>query len=284
MGLWRMVYNWLMIIREKPKNYKVIAVGLMILVAGFLIGWLVVQQASPKKPAEPTEAPETAIQTASETTEKMIELPNTTAIRPMEGDYATDSHLWRLVNKSHPLNDLQYRPENLQLATVASRGDKSTDERSIRADIMPAVEQLFTAAKEAGFDLEIGSGFRGYDLQNIYYTNYVNAYGQAAADSFSAKPGYSEHQTGLVVDLATTDHHCYLDECFGETAAGKWLAANAHLHGFILRYPTGKEGTIDFAYEPWHFRYVGQDLAKALFESGLTLDEAAPYLAKAIQS
>lgn len=212
---------------------------------------------------------------------KQITLPNTEPITAIDGKYTDDDHIWRLVNKSHPFSDLHYRPANLQLATVASRTDKSTDERSVRADIMPAVEALFASAEQAGFDLQIGSGWRSYEQQNIYYSNYSRLYGQESADTFSAKPGYSEHQTGLVMDLATTDHNCYLEECFGETGAGKWLAEHSYKYGFILRYPRGKDGITDFIYEPWHFRYVGEDLARALKESGLTLDEAEPYLTKA---
>lgn len=210
-----------------------------------------------------------------------IKLPGAKPVDRLPGDYEADDHIWRLVNKSHQLNDINYRPADLRLATVASRPDKSRDERSVREIIMPEAEKLFTAAKQAGHDLQIGSGFRSHDLQKMYYDNYSRSYGQAEADKFSAKPGYSEHQTGLVMDLATTDHQCYLEECFGDTAAGKWLADHAHEYGFILRYPRGKNNITDFIYEPWHFRYVGKELAAALKQSGLTLDEATPYLLRA---
>ncbi len=207
----------------------------------------------------------------------MIQLPGARPIVAVEGDYREDSHIWRLISKSNPLSDLDYRPDIIK-PDVATRQDKSLDEQSVRRDIAPFVEQLFTAAEAAGHQLQIGSGFRSSSLQNTYYTNYSRVYGQAAADTFSAKPGYSEHQTGLVVDLTTTDHHCYLEACFGETEAGKWLKENSYKYGFILRYPLEKEGITDFNYEPWHFRYVGVALASALYESGLSLDEAAPYL------
>lgn len=213
-----------------------------------------------------------------EQTEKMINLPGAKPIKPIEGDYTKDDSLWRLVNKSHPFDDLHYQPSNLALASVPSRTDKSIEERSIRQDIFEPTEKLFADAKLEGIDLLIGSGYRGYDLQNLYYSNYARVYGQESADTFSAKPGYSEHQTGLVVDLATTDQICYLDACFGETKAGQWLAEHTHQYGFILRYPKNKDGITDFIYEPWHFRYVGVELAQALYESGLTLDEATPYL------
>lgn len=206
-----------------------------------------------------------------------VRLPNATPITPIDGDYSDDSHIWRLVNKSHPLSDINYRPEIIK-PNVPTRTDKSLDEQSVRRDIASSVEQLFAAAKDAGFILQIGSGFRNAELQNMYYSNYSRVYGQAAADMFSAKPGFSEHQTGLVVDVSETSNHCYLQECFGDTKAGRWLAENAHLYGFILRYPQNKDGITDFSYEPWHFRFVGVPLATALYESGLTLDEAAGYL------
>ena len=209
---------------------------------------------------------------------KLIKLTDSVSVKPAAGDYTADDHIWRLVNKTHPLNNSKYRPKNLQLATVNSRPDKPEEERSVRADIMPEVEQLFASAKAAGHDLQIGSGFRGYELQNTYYSSYVNAYGQAAADKFSSKPGYSEHQTGLVMDIAAADHNCYLETCFGETAAGKWLAKHAHEYGFILRYPKGKERITGYQYEPWHFRYVGRELAAALKKADMTLDQASPIL------
>lgn len=147
---------------------------------------------------------------------------------------------------------------------------------------MDEIEQLFSDAKDQGLDLMIGSGFRSYALQNTYYSNYVRLYSQQEADKFSAKPGQSEHQTGLVVDLAYANMDCYLARCFADTPAGIWLAQNAHEYGFVLRYPEGKESVTGFQFEPWHFRYVGKDLALAIKESGLTLDEAKPYLDRAL--
>lgn len=259
-----------------------IAILVAILVVAILAVFykLLSPEQSTQNPPSQTQLTETETRSA-EPELKLIELPGTKAFPTIDGQYTDDDHIWRLVNKSHPFHDLHYRPVNLQVATVPSRTDKTNDERSIRADIMPEVEKMFADAKQAGFELQIGSGWRSYEQQNIYYSNYSRLYGQESADTFSAKPGFSEHQTGLVMDLATVDHVCYLEECFGETGAGQWLAKNSLEYGFILRYPRGKDGITDFIYEPWHFRYVGKDLAKALIESGLTLDEAEPYLAKA---
>lgn len=255
-----------------------IALAILLLAIIILALWRLRQPAA--QPAT-SQSSDTSTEQAAPT--KDVLLPNADPVTLIDEDYTADNSLWRLVNKSHPLSDPHYRPANLQLASVTSRTDKSTDERSLRADIMPAVEELFDAAETAGYSLQIGSGFRGYDLQNTYYTNYVAVYGQAAADTFSAKPGYSEHQTGLAMDVATLDNDCYLEECFGETPAGMWLAAHAHEYGFILRYPPDGGDVTDFHYEPWHFRYVGVALASAIHQSGLTFDEAYSYIEKAME-
>ncbi len=228
------------------------------------------QQQFTKETSEEPEKPKTVT----------VKLPNATEFPALKEDYSKDSSIWRVVGKKYPLNNAHYVPEGLTLATVASRTDKSQLERSMRGDIMPEIEKLFNAAKAAGYDLMIGSGYRSYEQQNIYFSNYSRLYGKAEAETFSAHPGESEHQTGLSMDIAYVDRHCYIDQCFADTPAGKWLAENAYKYGFILRYPKGEQ--TDFIFEPWHYRYVGTDLAGALHSSGLTLDEAKPYLDTAL--
>jgi len=137
---------------------------------------------------------------------------------------------------------------------------------------------MLDTASQAGHELYVASGYRSHQLQTVYYSNYVRVSGEAEANKFSARPGQSEHQTGLAFDLASTSNSCYLETCFGDSEAGKWLATHAHEYGFTLRYPADKTDITGYQYEPWHFRYVGKDLAGALHQSGLTLDEAAPYL------
>ena len=123
------------------------------------------------------------------------------------------------------------------------------------------------AAKE-GISLWVSSGFRSYSLQNGLYNQYSASYGKASADTFSARPGHSEHQTGLAADLNQ------IDQSFGNTKAGKWLANNCYKYGFILRYPQGKQSITGYIYEPWHFRYIG-DEAENLYNNGewITLEE-----------
>ena len=143
---------------------------------------------------------------------------------------------------------------------------------------------MFGAASKAGHDLMIGSAYRSATTQEALFNSYVASAGFEEANMYSAHPGHSEHQTGLAVDISTTSQQCYLSACFINTADGKWLSENAHAYGFTLRYPDGKESITGYNFEPWHYRYVGVDLATALYESDLTLDQAWPYLLEALKT
>ncbi len=137
-----------------------------------------------------------------------------------------------------------------------------------------AAQEMFNAAKAAGYNMWAQSKFRSYSTQNKLYNNYVKNRGKSAADTFSARPGHSEHQTGLAFDVCATGKPC-INSGFDNTAEAKWLAANAYKYGFILRYPKGKESITGYKYESWHFRYVGKDLATKLYNGGnwITLEE-----------
>jgi zinc D-Ala-D-Ala carboxypeptidase len=161
------------------------------------------------------------------------------------------------------------------------RSDKSDSEKSVRPELNEPLVKMFGAAEEAGYSLIIGSGYRSAALQQTYLNSAINSIGLEAANQAIALPGQSEHQTGLAVDISSASLGCYLDECFSGTDDGKWLSSNSYKYGFILRYPKGKETITGYQYEPWHFRYVGIELATALFESNLTLDEAWPYILEA---
>jgi len=184
----------------------------------------------------------------------------------------TPDSLWVIVNKSRPLPEA-YRPIGLEQPAVLLNEDKTQDENSLRTDAARAVELLFKEAQSTGYELMLASGFRSVEQQKIYYDNYVALVGQEAANRVSARPGHSEHQTGLALDIARADRFCYIDLCFAETGEGRWLKANAHRFGFIIRYPEGKQAVTGYSYEPWHFRYVGADLAAELQKSGLTMEE-----------
>lgn len=130
-----------------------------------------------------------------------------------------------------------------------------------------ALKQLQQKASSEGFSIPLLSGFRSYSRQQTLYNNYVARDGQKLADTYSARPGHSEHQTGLAFDVGKLDNN------YGETAAGKWLKDNAHKYGFIIRYLKGKEDITGYQYEPWHIRYVGVDHATKIHEQGITLEE-----------
>jgi D-alanyl-D-alanine carboxypeptidase len=133
--------------------------------------------------------------------------------------------------------------------------------------------QMFDAAKKDGLSLRVISAYRTEDYQRGLYNNKVRTTGKVNADNYSARPGHSEHQTGLAVDICSTKG------TFEYTSEFKWLQNHAHEYGFILRYPKGKEWITGYSYEPWHYRYVGTDAAKIIYEEGITYEE---YYAKYI--
>ncbi|SEH78974.1 D-alanyl-D-alanine carboxypeptidase [Ruminococcus flavefaciens] len=127
--------------------------------------------------------------------------------------------------------------------------------------------KLQNAAAQQGLNIWLSSGFRSYDYQAQIYNNYVARDGQAAADTYSARAGYSEHQTGLAIDVNQ------IDDSFAGTPEAIWLENHCHEYGFILRYPQGKQGITGYQYESWHIRYVGTDMSYPIHASGLTLEE-----------
>lgn len=144
----------------------------------------------------------------------------------------------------------------------------------VRQLISPALEQMFADAKSAGVPMMLSSGYRSYSFQTSLYNGYVKSHGQAEADTFSARPGFSEHQTGLAVDVEPLDGSCDVSQCFADTPSGKWVAAHAYEYGFIMRYPSDKVAITGYMYEPWHFRYVGKELAAEMRKQGVeTLEE-----------
>ena len=127
------------------------------------------------------------------------------------------------------------------------------------------------AAAARGTSLKINSAYRSAAYQSQLYWSYVARDGRAVADTYSARPGHSEHQTGLAVDLAAPGGRCYLQRCFGDTPSGRWVARRAHVFGFVMSYPRGRRRDSGFAYEPWHFRYVGPQVAGRMRELGIQL-------------
>ncbi|MBQ5333717.1 MAG: M15 family metallopeptidase [Oscillospiraceae bacterium] len=134
-------------------------------------------------------------------------------------------------------------------------------------DAQAAFDKMQSAAAEEGLNIYISSGFRSYDYQAGLYERYVERSGKAEADRYSARPGHSEHQTGLAFDLNS------IDITFADTEEYEWVKAHCAEYGFIIRYPEGKESITGYMYEPWHIRYLGAETAKKVTDSGLTLEE-----------
>lgn len=154
-----------------------------------------------------------------------------------------------IVNKKHPVSK-DYNPGEEPVAKAA-------------------LVKLQEAMRAQGFSIAQGySGFRDYHLQSYFYNKYVETDGKEKADTYSARPGYSEHQLGLVFDLWEDEQGTLLEE----PVASKWLAENAHRYGFVVRYLPGKEHSTGYQAESWHIRYVGQE-AEDIYRSGLTLEE-----------
>lgn len=177
-----------------------------------------------------------------------------------------------LVNRINNIPDT-YVPEDLVTLTEVPTVLTNPEVNQLRLPAYDALKLLFAGAKQAGFELLARSGYRSYNTQVALYSSYVNNHGQEAADTFSAKPGQSEHQTGLSMDITSESMNYQLSEQFGDTDEGKWVSENAHKYGFIIRYPKGKENVTGYMYEPWHIRYLGVELATEVYESNLTLEE-----------
>ena len=145
----------------------------------------------------------------------------------------------------------------------------STYGNGLTSETQNAFNKMKADASKLGLNLWLASGYRSYSFQKTIYNNYVNMDGQAAADTYSARAGHSEHQTGLAFDLNTiTSEFAYTNE-------GKWVNNNCYKYGLILRYPKGKDNITGYMYEPWHLRYVGVELATKLYDNGnwITLEE-----------
>ena len=176
-----------------------------------------------------------------------------------------------LVNKYHqlPAGFKQYNLVNMSRKYTANDGKQYL----LAGVAYEKYAQMSDAAKADGLSMKVISAYRTEDYQRNLYNNKVRTTGKINADNYSARPGHSEHQTGLAVDISSTKG------TFEYTAEFKWLQKHAHEYGFILRYPKGKEWITGYSYEPWHYRYVGTDVATIIFEEGITYEE---YYAKYI--
>ena len=253
--------------KKKKKQKKLTVVLFACLLAG------VVYLAWPSKTVAPSVAPNN---TLPKTNDKKVETKQLSTKKPSydKTQYSVNvsSSLWVVVNKGRIL-PATYVPNNLVVPNVPLRYSSAANEMHVRADTAAAMELMFAAAKQQSINLKLASGYRSYGYQVSVYNGYANADGVAKADTYSARPGHSEHQTGLAADLEPVDRTCEIEVCFESTAEGQWLAANAYKFGFIIRYPKNSENLTGYQYEPWHIRYIGTGLASQLHAKSQTLEQ-----------
>lgn len=256
------------------------------LVALFVVvgAWTQVNGLTPKKNTSPPPAPASSATApspaASETPAPpkdalvMASLPDRTIATNDKGVAVVTNADSRLVlaNKQRNLPS-DYEPNDLVIPKVSFSFSGDSPKKKLRKEAAEALESLFGAASEAKIDLKVVSAYRSYATQKSLFSYYVNQHGEAEAARFSARPGQSEHQTGLSLDVSSASVGYGLEESYGETKEGKWLVAHAAEHGFIIRYPKDKENVTGYTYEPWHIRYVGEEVAKHVMDKGITLEE-----------
>ncbi len=192
-----------------------------------------------------------------------------------------DDNYTILVNRTHPLAQ-SYKPDDMvTVKYVVSGVGKKGETDQLRKVAAEAFEKMVEAAAEQEIKIKMRTGFRSYEYQkDRLYDPEVKNKGQAEADKATARPGHSEHQTGLALDVGGDSQKYALSYEFGETKEGKWVAEHCHEFGFIIRYVDGTKkepGKLTgYVFEPWHIRYVGVDVATEMYEQGggkLTYEE-----------
>jgi LAS superfamily LD-carboxypeptidase LdcB len=175
-----------------------------------------------------------------------------------------------LTNKFYSLDDSYNSSDMVKVSSTYSFGYN----QMLTKDTFNAFLDMWKDAKKEGLTLIINSSYRSYNEQEEVYNEYKEERGEEAADKIAARPGFSEHQTGMAIDIQTYGSTGKTFESFNEF---KWLKENAHKYGFILRYPKGKEYLTGYDYESWHFRYVGVEAATYIYENDITFDEYYAY-------
>lgn len=170
-----------------------------------------------------------------------------------------------LVNKNNKLSR-DFIPKDLEVIDISC----AYENKMLRDIAKDSFERLCTDAKALGYKIVAVSAYRNYEYQEKLYNEYVKEKGKEYADRASARPGHSEHQTGLAVDVMGSNNDY---DNFEDSIEFEWMKNNAYKYGFIMRYPKNKEHITGFKYEPWHYRYVGKEVAKYVYENDLTLEE-----------
>lgn len=174
-----------------------------------------------------------------------------------------------LVNKHYQLPD-KYAPDDI----IPMSNQYAYPNNSIRNEVYEAFKEMSKDAKEQNITLIVNSSYRDYETQKQIYEDYKDKNGEEYADKYAAKPNFSEHQTGLALDIFSP---WYGMKTFETSPAFTWLNENSYKYGFILRYPKDKEEITGYSYEPWHYRYLGKDLAQKVHNENITFEEYYAY-------
>ena len=183
----------------------------------------------------------------------------------------TSAGLAMLVNKYYYLDEDYYYGE---LVDIESKYSNNKDMK-LNSEAYEAFKNLVADALDEGYHIKNNYAYRDYKYQEGVYNGYKKNNGESYADSISARPGYSEHQTGLALDVGVDNK--YASDKFQYSKEYKWMKENSYKYGFILRYPEGKEDITGYKFEAWHYRYVGEEIAKVIYENDLTLEEYYAY-------
>jgi D-alanyl-D-alanine carboxypeptidase len=175
-----------------------------------------------------------------------------------------------LINKNIRLPD-DYEPADL--VSIDNKVSTTTKGLKLRSEAAEALKKMAKAAKKDGVKLIVLSAYRSFWNQQATFSMWVGSAGIASAETFSARPGHSQHQLGTTVDLTSESANLGLAENFDQSKEGSWLAKNAYKFGFVISYPKDKQNITGYIYEPWHHRYIGAENAQKMQESGLILEE-----------
>ncbi|MDQ0211855.1 M15 family metallopeptidase [Arthrobacter bambusae] len=231
---------------------------------------------SPSGPAPtPAAATTTAVPSAAPSDQPPSGAPPSkapSAALSQQFSHSDPASQWVIVNKHRPLSPLQFVPADLVQPRVqlAVSGEASL----LNSTTATAAEKLFAAATSAGVTLTLASGYRSFQTQTATYNGYASTRGQASADTASARPGFSEHQTGWAFDIGDGGGACSFEPCFADQPAAVWAKANAYKFGFVVRYPWMLNDVTGYYYEPWHLRFIGIEAATDMSKRGIgTLEE-----------
>lgn len=227
---------------------------------------------APASSSAPASAPPSSASPAASPSTSAPAPPSAASSLPNQYSLTDPASPWLVVNKHRPLKPANYVPADLVQPRVALA--VSGEAELLNRTTAAAAERMFAAAAAAGVTMTLASGYRSYATQTATYNGYVSARGQAAADTASARPGYSEHQTGWAFDIGDGGGACSFQPCFAEQPAAVWAKANAYRFGFVVRYPLMLHPITGYYYESWHLRYIGVEAATDMKKRGIgTLEE-----------